>query len=122
MTVVTTEAQSFGEIVDVWVQRALAHGVGTFDELLLSLPGVYPSTALHSLRRLAVIDSVASKILAQIVTSENGRKSNTRPVPHEISLPVPHPLDYDWRFSDEAIACLLTECKGLTEPGDSVAL
>jgi hypothetical protein len=39
-----------------------------------------------------------------------------------MEMPIPHPLDYDWRFSEVATQALLAQCLDLTRPRDMVAL
>jgi uncharacterized membrane protein len=120
-----TEEQTFNEQVDRWVYGAVTHGVTTFNSLLASLPGVYPSVVLDSLKRL----SAAGKFNAQgfVITPEapepNGagrEQSSTRR--RRITLPVPHPLDYDWRFGESAVSYLLDTCLDLTRPDETIAL
>jgi len=41
---------------------------------------------------------------------------------HRMKLPIPHPLDYDWRFSNSAVEHLLDKCLLLSHPDDTVAL
>jgi hypothetical protein len=72
MTSAVTETQIFEELVDGWVQSGLARGAATFDELLVLLPGVYPSAALSSLQRLAGADGAAAKLLARLGTAKGG--------------------------------------------------
>jgi hypothetical protein len=41
---------------------------------------------------------------------------------HRIKLPLPHPLDYDWRFHDTAVRFLLERCKALSHVSEMIVL
>ena len=101
---------------------AIARGVTQFDQIITSLPGVYPSTALNSLRRLVSMGKIPSWVLANAVRHVRRRRARKSSAHHRIVLPIPHPLDYDWRFSELATQYLLRRCFELTHPGDTVAL
>lgn len=102
----------FSRLVDTWISIATAGGVHTFDELVESLPGVFPSIAMERLRN-----------------THNGRGSsplqNSNPPirPSLIDwpeLPIPHPLDFTWWFdrcSADRIVRLAVE---LTQRSDRV--
>lgn len=121
--------KSFIDLIDRLVLRAIVGGITRFDQILLSLPGVYPSTALESLHRLVSTEKVIEKILIEATKLTSSRQSkdlrsrypNSENKQH-LSLPVPHPLDYSWRFGDKAINYLLEKCLELTTPTDSVIL
>lgn len=120
-----TEEQTFNEQVDRWVYGIVTRGVTNLNSLLASLPGVYPSVAVQSVKRLIA----AGKFNVQgfAITPEApepdgaGREqsSNRR---RRITLPVPHPLDYDWRFGESAVSYLLDACLALTRPDETIAL
>lgn len=117
--------QQYEDSVDEWIFDSIKHGAKSFGELLMSLPSVYPAVALNSLRRLASSRRIGEQILTSIAgTVSQAAPTHTprRPDPQQIQLPVPHPLDYDWRFGDEAIGHLTDVCLGLTRPGDCVTL
>ena len=122
MKITQTEAQMFEDSVDGWVLDAIASGVTTFEQLVTSLPGVYPSIALSSLRRLASAQRISTKVMEELVKPAKSKSEPPTRLYHQISLPVPHPLDYDWRFSDAAIETLLNECKELTRFNSTIAL
>jgi hypothetical protein len=111
----------FADRVDLWVRAALVSGVATFDDLLAQLPGVYPSVALESARRIAGRDPSLSRILTRILQHAGNHKNHDH-VTHQLDLPMPHPLDYDWRFSDQTVTQLLAECENMAKTGQTVAL
>lgn len=123
----SVDTQSYEDVVDCWIGDALGRGVESFHQLLLMLPGVYPSAVLSSLQRLAAGRKFDARILEgmarevrQAVERESGpsRGAGSR----RIVLPTPHPLDYDWRFGASAVKSLLDSCLELTKTGDSVLL
>ncbi len=122
MTIIASEIQSFTNLVDNWVLDAIAIGITAFDQVVTSLPGVYPSLVLNSLQRLASIGLVSSEILTKAERYVGQRQQQLVNSHHRMKLPIPHPLDYDWRFSDSAVEHLLDECLLLTHSGDTVAL
>jgi hypothetical protein len=117
--------ENFNDQVDRWMVDAVEGGRATFDRLLTSLPGVYPPVVFESLRRLA------SKGLLPNGVFRDAESYIRRERPHElrkdlparrITLPVPHPLDYDWRFTDEAADRILTATATVTRSGGILAM
>ena len=58
--------QQYEDSVDRWVFDSIKHGVKSFEELLLSLPSVYPTVALDSLKRLTSSQRIGEHALASI--------------------------------------------------------
>jgi hypothetical protein len=119
------KAQSYDELVDRWVYGAVTRGVTTFNSLVAALPGVYPTVVRDSLQRLIATGKLTNHNFAS-ATVELGieRSELTQPSEscHSIVLPIPHPLDFDWRFGDSAVKYLLDTCLELTNPSDKIAL
>lgn len=122
MTIIKTETQIFEDAVDSWVLEAITCGVCTFDQLVVSLPGVYPSVALNSLQRLVSAKKIPTEVLANVLKPAKPRLQLQNYSCHQIPLPIPHPLDYDWRFSDAAARRLLNECAKVTNLNDTLVL
>jgi SAM-dependent methyltransferase len=116
------DERRFARRIDCWVLEATGRGLTTFDDLVVSLPGVYPATVLDALRRLAATGALSPAILSRAVEDAARQPPRRSSVRHRIALPIPHPLDYDWRFSEAAIDRVLDECLGLTGRDDVVAL
>lgn len=55
--------------VDAWVTRAVEGGVASFDDLLSTLPGVYPTYAIKSVRRLGKTNRIRPS-LAHLIENE----------------------------------------------------
>lgn len=106
--------------IDKWVLAEVQKGVSAFDDLLCILPGVYPTHVAASIARLweAGVITKVQRLRAM------KRRENLRPArsPHAFSLPPPHPLDFDWRYSPETIERLVGIAVAATQPGETVAL
>lgn len=115
--------ENFNQKVDRWVCAAINNGVTNFNSLLNSLPGVYPSVVLDSLKRLAATEKISKRSfsIAQRRTNKSEHKKLPSIVDGKINMPVPHPLDYDWRFSEAASAYLLDRCLELTNSDETIA-
>jgi hypothetical protein len=96
----------FDEDVDTWVLAAVRAGPTSFDDIVCHLPGVYPNDAAVSLERL--------HRRGVISTAERNRAISRRPIPTRFvpntTLPLPHPLDFDWRFAPDALDQILAAC------------
>lgn len=118
MRATRNEADHFPDTIDCWVREKIQSGVSAFDDLLRGLPGVYPVDVVSSLQRLARDGRVPRERAETLLAGSNSLEPSV--MAHQ-SLPVPHPLDFDWRFTPMTIARLLRDCSDLTHPGDTVA-
>lgn len=88
----------------------------SFGDLLRSLPGIYPSDVLRSLRRLGSPSPT---------TTNAGNKSPERAAAldssHGVCGMLPHPLDYDWRYSLLGAHSLASFARCLAGPNGFVA-
>jgi hypothetical protein len=122
--------RAFEDKVDAYVLQALSHLSGQkkslFEELLSALPGIYPIIALDSLRRLAQGGRVDLAVLATVLKETQRASKSTirshREVELCIELPIPHPLDYDWRWDDATVQFLLKMCSSLVASDDEIVL
>jgi len=92
-----------------WINAALSKNRLSLNELIRHLPGVDP-------------DLVAEHVEGddRIVQATNVARSNEPS--HSLRFPVPHPLDYDWRFVADSRQLLLDRVLALTRPQDHVIL
>lgn len=113
-------AVAFGNSVDAMTKAALGEGASSFSALLHRLPAIYPTEVLSSLERLA-----ATGVIEPWVAAEARRQAGERAeslVEGRSLLPVPHPLDYEWRFTPDASRELLDRATALTPPGGDLLL
>jgi hypothetical protein len=101
----------------VLILNALKTSPQSFQELLTKVPGVYPSVVLSELRKMA-----RSRRSARYLIEDAGQFP--KKIPYTSSngkLPVPHPLDYDWRFTKKTVFSLGKEIIKSTHAGDKLA-
>lgn len=110
-----TEEEDFNRLVDENIIRLLGQGMRKYCDLLMKLPGVYPSVTLQSIGRLR-IKNLISPTLADSIINQSKQKMKYSPdmYIYKTTLPLPHPLDFEWRFSDAASEYLLTKCESLS--------
>ena len=104
------------------ISAMLAHHAphcATFLDALRSVPGLYPTEVVK------VLESLAARQLIDAATFLRLRPTRFAggvPGAHrnDTSLPIPHPLDYDWRFEDDTARELLQRCVRATQAGDTV--
>jgi hypothetical protein len=123
------ERRSFVNLVDGLLLNSIAKGKMGFDDILLSLPGVYPTTLLEGLKRLATTGKISKKLLKEAIDSTSclekkgfAAGSDSSQNRESNQLPVPHPLDFEWRFSENAIENLLQKSLEITNPQDLITL
>jgi hypothetical protein len=108
----------FDSAVERWISDALARGASTFQELLRRLPGVYPSVVREELSRRP-----RGTLPVHFFNGTDG----VGRVPGDMDAalrgwPLPHPLDYDWRFGSETATRLAEQCVALATPESFVTL
>lgn len=114
------ERIEFSRFVDREVLAIANAGVKSFAETLRRLPSVYPTELLASIDRLARrraispqwIDTVRSEATQPTSNWQEGRSL----------LPLPHPLDFEWRYSSDSSRDLLHLAIDLTPPEGHVLL
>ena len=110
----------FARFVRTSVIKAIKNGPRTFGDLLRDLPSIYPTDVLAEMDRMSTLPGIDSEVLARIRTDAT--------VPHERRtaaaslLPLPHPLDFEWRFSDATCRELLVASSEMTRKGDTILL
>lgn len=121
--------QDFESYIDSLVFGAVGNGFMSFDKIVLCLPGVYPSSVLKSLQRLTALNKIPAVILKdtqEYISFKPKYHLETLKVNYRehtsMALPMPHILDYEWRFSKTTIDYLLERCLSITETIDIIGL
>lgn len=109
----------FEHRVDTLVLNAVDCDTKGFAELLISLPGVFPSALLASLRRLHRSRMIGSRHFAML---EQDAKTRRDVHTYDRVLPPPHPLNYEWRFTNESALNILNVACRSTEPNGKILL
>jgi hypothetical protein len=108
-------ARGFTSEIERWITTAFEDGAHTFTDLLESLPGTDPIQTRDRLEARATAgDDRAAAMLRETRCGHAIRRFEKR-------LPLPHPLDFDWRFADETVTRLLGELTITSPPAGSVA-
>ncbi|NEP40561.1 MAG: hypothetical protein F6K25_29665 [Okeania sp. SIO2G4] len=71
------EIREFEKSVDSWILRTLATNITTFEQLITSLPSVYPSTVLNSIQRLISGQKISRQVIDDILKTANQRVEKT---------------------------------------------
>jgi hypothetical protein len=111
---------AFQRQIDRWVAAEIHRGASSFDELLCALPGVYPTLVAASVDRLRQRNVISNSQHSKATRRRANERSQRSTIPS--SLPPPHPLDFDWRYSPETIELLVDRAIAVTQPGETVAL
>ncbi len=113
---------AFQERSDTWVLAALDDGCRDFRTLLQALPSVYPVAVADTIRRLGAAGRLPADVLAKL-QNQIGMEADTHsPEKGVPALPIPHPLDYEWRFSCRASDVLLEIASDLALASDHVVM
>lgn len=106
--------------IDALAQVTISKGTTNFSALLHSLPSVYPTELLSSVNRLATSKVISSE-LAESIHRQAATKS-CGSVEGRSLLPLPHPLDFEWRFTPDAARSLLNRAVDVTPAGGDFLL
>lgn len=116
------ESAIFNEWVDAQIKELLQLGEVEFGSLVRRLPGVYPGDVVASLVRRAGGDTRSKATLLGLIASSGASRQSEPWDSVGLGLSHPHPLDYEWRFRQEAVELLADQCTQLSGPSDPVAL
>jgi len=105
---------AFDLFVQNELRRAVAEAVD-FRALIRALPGIGPTDAVRALKDMN--NQSASRLLASALQDER-----PQPLPQGAHLPLPHPLDLEWRFSEDSAAALLEKVIEASGCDDAVLL
>jgi hypothetical protein len=111
---------AFDRDIDALILAAIHAGITHFADLLRQLPSVYPTEVFRSLDRLTDRGFVRVGI-ATGIRREAGQRVATLPEGRSL-LPLPHPLDYEWRLTPDASRNLPDLAANLTLHSGSVSI
>lgn len=111
---------AFAAFVDDLTKAAIIGGTTSFAALLYRLPGVYPTELLASLDRLVCGKSIDPAVAVSI--KREAADNGAAVVEGRSLLPLPHPLDFEWRFTPDAARSLLNRAADLTPTGGDLLL
>lgn len=103
----TNPESEFQRWTDERVVSAVNNGAANFASLIVHLKSIYPSVVLESLQRLSNSSRLSSETVTRFQDQATRRMDSPRCTESFRVLPVPHPLDYDWRFSPDGVEYLL---------------
>jgi hypothetical protein len=110
-------SRQFERQVKQWVRAVITRNSISFDTITQALPGVYPSIVRNTLNRIALRRWSSGQ---QNLCAPNSLSNEARLCTN--TMPIPHPLDYDWRFSAATNAYLLQEIESCAAPDATVVL
>lgn len=114
------DTSSFLSQIDRLVLAEVQVGTASFSELLQRLPSIYPTEVLAPLNRLAEGGCLSVELCNYL--HRDAKRRPGRPPDGRCLLPVPHPLDYEWRFTPDSSRTLLNLASDFTPVGGDVLL
>lgn len=96
-------SSDFERNVERWILKALRPGM-TFDQLLQALPSVYPTAVAQALKLLVAQEQLT---LGQVESLYGRREPGSNVAATAGLLPLPHPVNFEWRFTSESSRFLL---------------
>lgn len=106
----------FDNEIDELILKSIENGLTKFDNLLLSLPGIYPTEVLIAVKRLAEKNMINSETFEQILLSSSMPLTSPKS-----DMPCSHPLDFTWHFSKNTRSYLLNLAHKLTNQNDTIS-
>ena len=115
-----SDATAFAHFVDDAVLAAVRASVTRFPELLQRLPSIFPAEVLSSIDRLRAARSIPATI-ADVLKLDASCSRSHQTVDYPF-LPLPHPLDFEWRFTSRTARSLLELAATLTPRHGDISL
>ena len=108
----------FERDIDRQILKGVRSGTRDLWDLICALPGVYPTIVRDAAERLVGRSLIPDQVLWE---GSSSRMTASRDITTP-SLPVPHPLDFDWRFTKNSASELLDTVVALAQPSEAIAL
>jgi hypothetical protein len=96
---------SFVDELKTKICRIVGSSAVSLRQLALQMEGAYPTDILDAIRLLRA-DGVEVPILEELIDK---RSSSSNGLIETADIPEPHPLDYDWRFTNDTLKVLSQE-------------
>lgn len=114
------DERRFSGRIDALVCREAQRRGASFSDLMLRLPAIYPTEVVAALDRLVTAGRLPPCLGEQF--QRQARHRVPRVSEARSLLPVPHPLDYEWRFTPDTARALLHRATNLTTRGGDILL
>ena len=95
---------SFRDELRIRVRNLTASSSLSFRELVVAMEGAYPTDVQDALHSLQAEDVAVGGLRSDADSAET--RTRLRSEADVVTLPEPHPLDYDWRFTEESLNSL----------------
>ena len=89
----------FERRVDQWLREQIVRNGSDFHGAIKNLPGVYPTAALASLRRLHNEGFICSGTYKSLEFQATKQVNSLEVNP---MFPLPHPINFEWRFTKQS--------------------
>jgi hypothetical protein len=106
---------------DLRLERLLADGAKSFQDLVIGARGRFPTEVLQFLER-CMTGSRINTCSVEAMIAEARTTARGDGLPQGGGLALPHPIDAEWRFTDETAEKLLQAAVTTTQPGDFILL
>ena len=104
------------------IKRAVERGATSFSQLLHSSEGMYPAELAALLKSEDILPTKSLMTHDRSTSSANRQLSLPLIGEQRLSLPAPHPLDHDWRFTEATLSLLTDVILESTRPDDHILL
>lgn len=102
--------------------NAVGDGLKSFNSIIEKLPGYYLPDVIEELHKLHTLKKISTEQLTFINDYLAADPTENHTVKDPYFLHPPHPLDYEWRFSEEALEVLFRNIKKEVKIGSHVVL
>jgi len=106
---------------DSTLQRLLADGAKSFSELVIGGRGRFPTEVLEFLESCRTGNGAYAGIIDSMIVEARTASAEAE-LPQGRGLALPHPIDAEWRFTEETADKLVRTAVAATQPGDSILL
>lgn len=113
------EIVAHSTMIDRLIADALPRSA-TIADLMPRLAGAGPTEVIQALNR--ALAEPALRSLAASVLDMRPMQQNVTISAHDRCLPLPHPLDSEWRFTDSSVSAIIDHLLDVTSAGDTLLL